>query len=69
MDTNDQAERWLMPSDVAGMLHVTAKTIARYTADGTIPASAYVRTIGGHRRYRASAIEALFTASQEVETA
>ena len=47
----------LTPAEVAQVFKVDAKTVARWTANGWIPQTAYIRTLGGHRRYRRAAIE------------
>ncbi len=46
----------LHTAQVAAILHVTSKTIARWAKDGRLP---YQRTLGGHRRYPESAIREL----------
>jgi excisionase family DNA binding protein len=38
----------LTPGELAGMLHVNAKTVTRWAVEGRIAA---VRTPGGHRRF------------------
>ena len=50
------AEFFLHPSQVADILHVSPKTIARWAKDGRLP---YQRTLGGHRRYPEPAIRQL----------
>jgi excisionase family DNA binding protein len=40
--------RFLTAGEVAELLHVSPKTIGRYSNEGKLP---YVRTLGGHRRY------------------
>jgi len=50
------AESFLHTSQVADILHVSPKTIARWTTDGHLP---YQRTLGGHRRYPEQAIRQL----------
>lgn len=52
-DSNDP---FLTPGEVADRLGVDSKTIARWARDGKIKAS---KTIGGHRRYRTSAVDEL----------
>jgi excisionase family DNA binding protein len=47
------AEPFLSTSQVADILHVSPKTIARWAKDGRLP---YQRTLGGHRRYPKHAI-------------
>jgi excisionase family DNA binding protein len=50
------AESFLHTSQVADILHVSPKTIARWAKDGRLP---YQRTLGGHRRYPEQAIRRL----------
>jgi excisionase family DNA binding protein len=50
------AEPFLYPSQVADLLHVSPKTIARWAKGGRLP---YRRTLGGHRRYPEAAIREL----------
>jgi excisionase family DNA binding protein len=50
------AESFLHPSQVADILHVSPKTIARWAKDGRLP---FLRTLGGHRRYPEQAIRQL----------
>jgi len=45
-----------MTSEVAAILHVNPKTVARWAKDGRLP---HIRTLGGHRRYLRGPIEAL----------
>jgi excisionase family DNA binding protein len=46
----------LHAGEVAALLGVSPKTIARWAKQGRLP---YQRTLGGHRRYPESAIRAL----------
>jgi excisionase family DNA binding protein len=46
----------LTPSEVAEMFRVNPKTVTRWARSGKISA---VRTLGGHRRFRASEIQRL----------
>jgi excisionase family DNA binding protein len=39
---------YLLGSEVAELLHVSNKTVARWAKEGKLP---YQRTLGGHRRY------------------
>jgi excisionase family DNA binding protein len=58
------AEPFLLTSQVADLLHVSPKTIARWAKDGRLP---FQRTLGGHRRYPEAAIRELATRlAQEV---
>ena len=58
MPTNDDdaPERLLTPSEVAQMFRVNPKTVTRWARAGKLNA---IRTLGGHRRFRASEIERL----------
>jgi excisionase family DNA binding protein len=49
-------EPFLFTSQVADLLHVSPKTIARWAKDGRLP---FQRTLGGHRRYPEAAIREL----------
>jgi excisionase family DNA binding protein len=48
----------LTPAEVAAMFGVDPKTVTRWARAGKIGA---VRTLGGHRRYRAGEVRALVT--------
>jgi excisionase family DNA binding protein len=47
---------YLRTYEVAGILHVSPKTVTRWAKDGKLPFS---RTLGGHRRYPEDEIRAL----------
>jgi len=47
---------FLLPKEVAALLHVSPKTVARWATQQKLP---YVKTLGGHRRFPADQIEAL----------
>ena len=49
-------ERYLRTSEVAMILQVSPKTVARWAKEGRLP---YLATLGGHRRFPASAIDQL----------
>lgn len=49
-------EKYLLAAQVARLLHVSPKTVSRWAGEGKLP---YSRTLGGHRRFQASAIRAL----------
>ena len=51
----------LTTSEVAALFAVDSKTVSRWAIAGKLSA---IRTLGGHRRYRASQIHALFDASE-----
>lgn len=46
----------LTPSEVASMFRVDPKTVTRWAKAGKLTA---IRTLGGHRRFRASEVKAL----------
>lgn len=52
MEAHDD-ETLLTPSEVAAMFRVNPKTVTRWARAGKISA---IRTLGGHRRFRASEI-------------
>ncbi len=47
---------YLKTAEVAEILHVSPKTVTRWAKDGKLPHS---RTLGGHRRFPADAIDRL----------
>ena len=53
MDPTPDHEELLTPSEVAAMFRVNPKTVTRWARAGKISA---IRTLGGHRRFRASEI-------------
>jgi excisionase family DNA binding protein len=60
------AESFLHASQVADILHVSPKTIARWAKDGHLP---HQRTLGGHRRCPEQAIRQLAASlAQGVQT-
>ena len=59
----DRGDRYLRTAEVARILHVSPKTVTRWAKDGKLPHS---RTLGGHRRFPAEAIEKV--AEDMVET-
>lgn len=54
MATNYDEEALLTPSEVAAMFRVNPKTVTRWARSGKISA---IRTLGGHRRFKASEIK------------
>ena len=52
MEAHDD-ETLLTPSEVAAMFRVNPKTVTRWARAGKISA---IRTLGGHRRFKASEI-------------
>ncbi len=55
-----EAEPLLTPSEVAARFGVSAKTVTRWAKAGKLVA---IKTLGGHRRYRAVDIQALIDGS------
>lgn len=53
MAEQNQKDALLTPAEVAGMFRVNPKTVTRWARAGKITA---IRTLGGHRRFRASEI-------------
>jgi excisionase family DNA binding protein len=45
----------LTPAEVALIFRVDPKTVTRWAKDGKLPS---IRTLGGHRRYRESVVQA-----------
>lgn len=53
------AEHLLTPSEVAALFRVDPKTVTRWAKAGKLTS---IRTLGGHRRYRATEVHALLEA-------
>jgi excisionase family DNA binding protein len=51
-----QAERLMLPREVAAAFRVEPKTVTRWANAGKLTA---IRTVGGHRRYRESEVRLL----------
>lgn len=56
----NEAEVLLTPAEVAALFRVDPKTVTRWAKAGKLTA---IRTLGGHRRYRASEVNALLQTS------
>lgn len=56
MPVSPESEELLTPSEVAAMFRVNPKTVTRWARAGRI---SYIKTLGGHRRFRASEIRRL----------
>lgn len=54
----NQDEELLTPSEVAKLFRVDPKTVTRWAKAGKLSS---IRTLGGHRRYRAAEVHALLT--------
>jgi excisionase family DNA binding protein len=57
-------ELLLTPSEVAAMFRVNPKTVTRWARAGKISA---IRTLGGHRRFRASEIGRFLEEAQDLQ--
>lgn len=55
-------ETLLTPGEVAQIFRVNPKTVSRWARAGKIST---IRTLGGHRRFRAGDVEALVAATEE----
>lgn len=53
MESRSDREELLTPAEVAAMFRVNPKTVTRWARAGKISA---IRTLGGHRRFRAEEI-------------
>ncbi|MFP5322518.1 MAG: BldC family transcriptional regulator [Acidimicrobiia bacterium] len=53
-DDLDSPDALLTPSEVAAMFRVNPKTVTRWARAGKLNA---IRTLGGHRRFKASEIK------------
>lgn len=61
-DSSLDKETLLTPSEVANMFRVDPKTVTRWAQSGRLSS---IKTLGGHRRYRADEVKALL---EEVTT-
>ena len=59
-----EANDLLTPAEVANLFRVNRKTVTRWAQAGKI---SVVRTLGGHRRFRRSEVEAQFRSGGPVE--
>jgi excisionase family DNA binding protein len=64
MEPHDDDDALLTPSEVAAMFRVNPKTVTRWARAGKISA---IRTLGGHRRFRASEIRQFLEQVEESE--
>ena len=55
-------ERLLTPAEVAAMFRVDPKTVTRWAKAGKLSS---IRTLGGHRRYRASEVRSLLEGAEQ----
>jgi excisionase family DNA binding protein len=64
MADNETRDQLLTPSEVAQMFRVNPKTVTRWARAGKITA---IRTLGGHRRFRAAEVEAFLAQAERAE--
>ncbi len=62
MEKHDEDDALLTPAEVARMFRVSPKTVTRWARAGKLTA---LRTLGGHRRFRASEVRALLGRVEE----
>jgi len=62
MSAPPEPDRLLTPGAVAAMFGVDPKTVSRWSKAGKLTA---VRTLGGHRRFRAAEVHALLNTARE----
>lgn len=55
-NTDSDRDELLTPAEVAAMFRVDPKTVTRWAKAGKLTS---IRTLGGHRRYRAKEVAAL----------
>ena len=59
-----EPEALLTPAEVAALFRVDPKTVTRWAKAGKLSA---IRTLGGHRRYRAAEVQALLAGTHDDE--
>jgi excisionase family DNA binding protein len=64
VETRSTEEELLTPSEVAKLFRVDPKTVTRWAKSGKLSS---IRTLGGHRRYRATEVRALLEGQQTAE--
>ncbi len=61
VESDQSAEALLTPAEVAALFRVDPKTVTRWAVAGKLTS---LRTLGGHRRYRAAQVHALLAEAQ-----
>lgn len=61
-DATPDREQWLTPAEVAALFGVHPKTVTRWAKGRRL---AFIRTLGGHRRYRLSDVRKLLSETPE----
>lgn len=62
MQKHEADDALLTPAEVAAMFRVSPKTVTRWARAGKLTA---MRTLGGHRRFRASEVRSLLGRVEE----
>lgn len=62
MENEQKPDELLTPAEVARMFRVDPKTVTRWARSGKLDS---IQTLGGHRRYRASEVNALLGRTTE----
>jgi excisionase family DNA binding protein len=62
MTNMPEPEELLTPAEVAAMFRVNPKTVTRWARSGKLTA---IRTLGGHRRFRASEVRKFLSEAVE----
>lgn len=62
MDQSSADNALLTPSEVASMFRVSPKTVTRWARAGKLKA---IRTLGGHRRFRAGEVREVLSRAEE----
>ncbi len=65
MTGREPTDELLTPAEVAALFRVSPKTVTRWARSGRITA---IRTLGGHRRFRASEVRAILEGGERVAT-
>ena len=66
MSLPSESDHLLTPAEVAALFRVDPKTVTRWAKAGKLTS---IRTLGGHRRYRASEVHALLEAQNPTRRA
>jgi excisionase family DNA binding protein len=62
VNAGENDEELLTPSEVAKLFRVDPKTVTRWAKSGKLSS---IRTLGGHRRYRASEVRSLLDGQRQ----
>ena len=65
MNVSSDQEVLLTPAEVASLFRVDPKTVTRWAKSGKLTS---IRTLGGHRRYKASEVKAVLSATASNST-